>query len=75
MNGSPNPETGEYSLVAAVSAIYDAPAVRPARVGLPRSRGRLVDGVLTLTATEQMRVENPALQPSSDPPAAPPPCP
>lgn len=70
-----NPEAGDYSLVASVTAMYDHPLYVPlVSVFLDRADGA-ADGVLTLTATEQMRIENPALQPSSVPPAAPPACP
>lgn len=70
-----NPEAGDYSLVASVTASYDHPLYVPfVAAFLDRADG-VADGVLTLTATEQMRIENPALQPSSDPPGAPPACP
>lgn len=71
----PNPEAGDYSLVASVTATYDHPLYVPlVAVFLDRADG-VADGVLTLTATEQMRIENPALQPNAVPPADPPPCP
>lgn len=70
-----NPETGEYFLVAHVSATYDHPLYVPlVSLFLDGSDGTS-DGVLTLSASEQMRVENPALLPSPAPPAAPPTCP
>lgn len=70
-----NPEAGDYSLVASVTATYDHPLYVPlVAVFLDRADGT-ADGVLTLTATEQMRIENPALQPATVPPAAPPACP
>jgi Flp pilus assembly protein TadG len=69
-----NPESGEYFLVAHVSATYDHPLYVPlVSVFLDRADG-VTDGVLTLSASEQMRVENPALEFSSNP-AAPPACP
>jgi Flp pilus assembly protein TadG len=70
-----NPETGEYFLVAHVSATYDHPLYVPlVSWFIDRSDGT-IDGVLTLSASEQMRVENPPLLPSPAPPAAPPSCP
>lgn len=70
-----NPEAGDYSLIATVTAEYDHPLYVPLVAAfLDRADGS-TDGVLTLTATEQMRVENPALQPTTDPPGAPPACP
>lgn len=70
-----NPESGEYFLVADVSATYDHPLYVPlVSIFLDGSDGAS-DGVLTLSASEQMRVENPALLPSPVPPAPPPTCP
>lgn len=70
-----NPESGEYFLVAHVSATYDHPLYLPlVSWFIDRSDGA-DDGVLTLSASEQMRIENPALVPSPAPPAAPPTCP
>lgn len=70
-----NPESGEYFLVAHVSATYAHPLYVPLiSFFLDRSDGA-DDGVLTLSASEQMRVENPALEPSPAPPAPPPTCP
>ena len=69
-----NPESGEYFLVAHVSASYNHPLYVPLISGiLDRSDG-VINGVLTLSASEQMRVENPALEYTSAP-AAPPACP
>lgn len=72
-----NPETGEYFLVAHVSATYDNPLYVPlVSIFLDSADGTDDDpDVLTLSASEQMRVENPALEPSPAPPAAPPTCP
>jgi hypothetical protein len=56
-----NPEGGEYFLVAHISAAYANPLYVPlASAFLDRSDG-VVDNQMTLTASEQMRVENPAL--------------
>jgi Flp pilus assembly protein TadG len=56
-----NPESGDYFLVAHVSASYDNPLYVPlVSAFLDRSDGT-VDDQLTLTASEQMRIENPAL--------------
>ena len=55
------PETGDYFLVAHVDATYDNPLYVPlVSAFLDRSDG-VTDDRLTLTASEQMRVENPAL--------------
>lgn len=71
---APNPESGDYFLVAHVSAAYSNPLYVPlVSAFLDRSDGT-VDDRLTLSASEQMRIENPALQPSVDPPPAPPTC-
>lgn len=68
---SQNPESGDYFLVANVSATYNNPLYVPLiSAFLDRSDGT-VDNVLTLTATEQMRVENPALD---TPTSSAPPC-
>ena len=57
-----NPESGEYFLVAHVDAAYDNPLYVPlVSAFLDRSDG-VTDDRLTLTASEQMRIENPALQ-------------
>ena len=56
---------GDYSLIVHVSTRYDNPLYVPlVSFFLDQSDGSN-DGVLTLTASEQMRVENPALDPSS----------
>jgi Flp pilus assembly protein TadG len=70
-----DPDAGDYSLIASVTASYRHPLYVPLVAAFLDRADGTVDGVLTLTATEQMRVENPALQPSTDPPAAPPACP
>ena len=58
-----NPTSGEYFLVARVDASYDNPLYVPlVSIFLDRSDGVDDDpDVLTLTASEQMRVENPSL--------------
>lgn len=71
----PNPEAGDYSLIAHVTATYDHPLYVPIVSWILDAADGSSDGVLTLSASEQMRVENPALQPSTDPPPAPPACP
>ena len=72
---APNLESGDYFLVAHVSATYRNPLYVPlVSAFLDRVDGT-VDDRLTLSASEQMRIENPALQPSVDPPPAPPTCP
>jgi Flp pilus assembly protein TadG len=69
-----NPESGDYFLVAHVGATYQNQLYVPlVSAFLDRADGT-VDNFLTLTASEQMRIENPALQPSTNPPAAPPAC-
>jgi Flp pilus assembly protein TadG len=68
-----NPEGGEYFLVAAVSATYDHPLYVPLVSLLLDGADGANDGVMTLSASEQMRVENPALEFASAP-AAPPAC-
>jgi Flp pilus assembly protein TadG len=56
-----NPQTGDYFLVAHISATYRNPLYVPfVDAILDRSDGT-ADDRLTLTASEQMRVENPAL--------------
>jgi len=65
----PNPEAGDYSLVAVVTAEYDHPLYVPlVSVFLDGADGS-VNGVLTLSATERMRVENPPLEFAGTPPA------
>ena len=67
----PNPEVGDYSLVAVVTATYRHPLYVPlVSVFLDGADGS-VNGVLTLSATERMRVENPALEFTGTPPAPP----
>jgi hypothetical protein len=68
-----NPEGGEYFLVAAVSATYDHPLYVPLVSAFLDGADGADDGVMTLSASEQMRVENPALEFSAAP-AAPPAC-
>ncbi len=56
-----NPSSGEYFLVAHITASYHNQLYVPlVSAFLDRSDG-VVDDHLTLTASEQMRVENPAL--------------
>lgn len=63
-----NPESGEYSLIARVEATYDNPLYVPLiSAFLDGADGDPSDGVLSLQASEQMRVENPALLPFEDP--------
>jgi hypothetical protein len=70
-----NPESGDYFLVAHIGATYRNQLYVPLiSAFLDRADGT-VDNFLTLTASEQMRIENPALQPSTVPPPAPPACP
>ena len=59
----PNPSTGEYFLVARVDATYDNPLYVPLiSFFLDRADGFDNDpDVLSLKASEQMRVENPSL--------------
>ena len=58
-----NPETGDYFLVAEVSATYDHTLYVPlVSAVLDVADGTPGDGFLTLSATEQMRVENPPLE-------------
>ena len=57
----PDPESGQYFLVAKVSATYRNPLYVPLVSFFLDSSDGSVDGVLSLKASEQMRVENPAL--------------
>jgi Flp pilus assembly protein TadG len=59
-----NPESGEYSLIARVDARYDNQLYVPLISAFLDGADGANDGVLTLTASEQMRVENPALLPT-----------
>jgi Flp pilus assembly protein TadG len=68
---TPNPETNEYSLVAEVSATYAHPLYVPLVSVFFDGTDGSVDGSLRLTATEQMRVENPALEYTGTPPTIP----
>jgi Flp pilus assembly protein TadG len=66
-----NPQTGDYFLVAHVSATYNNQLYVPLVAAfLDRSDG-VIDDQLTLQASEQMRVENPALD---TPASTAPPC-
>ncbi len=56
-----NPETGDYFLVAHVSATYENPLYVPLVSYFLDGSDGTVDENLTLEASEQMRVENPAL--------------
>ena len=56
-----NPSTGEYFLVARVDASYDNPLYVPLISNFIDGSDGSNDGVLTLKASEQMRVENPSL--------------
>lgn len=63
---------GDYFLVARVSATYGHPLYVPLVSFFLDGTDGSVDERLTLSASEQMRVENPALDaPSSSPPACP----
>ena len=68
---TPNPETNEYSLVAEVSATYAHPLYVPIVSFFFDGTDGVNDGALSLTASEQMRVENPALEYTGTPPAIP----
>lgn len=68
-----NPESNHYFLIADVSATYDHPLYVPLVSAFLDGADGIGDGVMTLSAREQMRVENPALEYSSAP-AAPPAC-
>lgn len=68
---TPNPETNEYSLVAEVSATYAHPLYVPLVSFFFDGTDGATDGSLSLTATEQMRVENPALEYTGTPPTIP----
>lgn len=66
-----NPESGEYFLAAVVSVTYDHPLYVPLiSAFLDRSDG-VVNDRLRLSASERMRVENPALEFTGSPPSAP----
>jgi len=56
-----NPGSGEYFLVAHIKAWYRNPLYVPLVSYFLDSIDTTVDGKLTLTAEEQMRVENPVL--------------
>ena len=66
-----NPETNEYFLVAHVSATYDHQLYVPFVSWFFDGTDGATDGYLTLSASEQMRIENPALVFTSSPSAAP----
>jgi len=68
-------QSGDYFLVANIQALYANPLFIPLVSAFIDRTDGIVDNRLTLRASEQMRVENPALQPSTIPPAAPPTCP
>lgn len=68
-----NPESGDYFLIAHITATYDNPLYVPlVSFFLDRADANPGDGFLTLTAEERMRVENPALD---APTISVPPCP
>jgi Flp pilus assembly protein TadG len=68
----PNPEAGDYSLIAHVSASYNHPLYVPlVSFFLDGADGNPGDNALTLSATEQMRIENPPLEFSGTPPTPP----
>jgi hypothetical protein len=57
----PNPESGDYFLVAEISAAYRNQLYVPLVSAFLDASDGSNDGFLTLTASEQMRVENPPL--------------
>lgn len=57
-----NPENGEWFLVASVAASFDNQLYVPLVSYFLDNSDGTPDSLLTLTATEQMRVENPALE-------------
>lgn len=59
-----NPESGEWSLIAKVEATYANTLYVPLVSYFLDSSDGTTDGVLSLYASEQMRIENPALAPS-----------
>lgn len=67
-----NPESGEYFLVANISASYHNPLYVPLISYFLDGSDGTVNDRLTLTASEQMRIENPALLPEGGPAAVPP---
>jgi Flp pilus assembly protein TadG len=66
-----NPEGGEYFLVAHISASYKNQLYVPLIAAFLDRTDGVTDNALTLTTSEQMRVENPALEFTSAPAAAP----
>jgi len=58
-----SPESGEWSLIARVEAAYRNPLYVPLIGAFLDGSDGTNDGFLTLRASEQMRVENPALLP------------
>lgn len=69
-----NPENGEYFLTANITATYRNPLYVPLVSNFLDGSDGAADNVLSLSASEKMRVENPALMPEGGPPAVPP-CP
>lgn len=67
----PNPEAGDYSLIAVVTATYRHPLYVPLVSLFLDGADGASDGALTLSATERMRVENPALEFTGTPPTPP----
>lgn len=66
-----NPEGGEYFLVAHISASYKNQLYVPLIGAFLDGSDGVNDNALTLTASEQMRIENPALEFTSAPVSAP----
>ncbi|NJD27684.1 MAG: pilus assembly protein [Chloroflexi bacterium] len=66
--------SGKYFLVASVSATYHNPLHVPIVSAILDASDGAVDGGLRLSASEKMRVENPALEYASSP-TTPPTCP
>jgi Flp pilus assembly protein TadG len=67
-----NPQSSEHFLVAHIAATYGNPLYVPLIARFLDGTDGTVDNTLTLTASEQMRVENPALD---GPSSTSPPCP
>ena len=57
----PNPESGEYFMVAEITATYNNPLYVPLVSAFLDGSDGSNDGFLTLSASEKMRVENPPL--------------
>ena len=62
-----NPENDEYLLTSHISVTYDNPLYVPLIGWFLDSTDGSSDGFLSLSASEKMRVENPALEYASQP--------